>query len=330
MEEHDYTSACIYLITVTTIDRKRVLGSLVGDGPNTAAIAPTALGDYVAEAFRKIAAETTKKTGCRVQVLHYQIMPDHFHGILYVRDTLPADYSLGKIIAAWKSDCSHALWNDSSFCAQYFSSEKPPLFSRGFNDRILFREGQLQTWIAYLNDNPRRLWLKSHFPDRLRKVYNFSAGKKGHPYTAVGNTFLVTYPERLQVRCHRHLTEEQIQEEVATYLKEARRGTVLISPFISPAEKAVYDACYKEKLPMIHIVNRGLDGKFIYPSGRDLTGCSDGFLLVLAPYADYSEETAATRITRAQCLDMNGFAADLANIALKCAEQNEEGRGTSH
>lgn len=330
MEEHDYTSACIYLITVTTVDRKRVLGSLVGDGPNTAAIAPTPLGDYVAEAFRKIAAETTKKTGCRVQVLHYQIMPDHFHGILYVRDTLPADYSLGKIIAAWKSDCSHALWNDSSFCAQYFSSEKPPLFSRGFNDRILFREGQLQTWIAYLNDNPRRLWLKSHFPDRLRKVYNFSAGKKGHPYTAVGNTFLVTYPERLQVRCHRHLTEEQIQEEVATYLKEARRGTVLISPFISPAEKAVYDACYKEKLPMIHIVNRGLDGKFIYPSGRDLTGCSDGFLLVLAPYADYSEETAATRITRAQCLDMNGFAADLANVALKGDEQDEEGRETSH
>ena len=330
MEEHDYTSACIYLITVTTIDRKRVLGSLVGDGPNTAAIAPTALGDYVAEAFRKIAAETTKKTGCRVQVLHYQIMPDHFHGILYVRDTLPADYSLGKIIAAWKSDCSHALWNDSSFCAQYFSSEKPPLFSRGFNDRILFREGQLQTWIAYLNDNPRRLWLKSHFPDRLRKVYNFSAGKKGHPYTAVGNTFLVTYPERLQVRCHRHLTEEQIQEEVATYLKEARRGTVLISPFISPAEKAVYDACYKEKLPMIHIVNRGLDGKFIYPSGRDLTGCSDGFLLVLAPYADYSEETAATRITRAQCLDMNGFAADLANVALKGDERDEEGREASH
>lgn len=81
---------------------------------------------------------------------------------------------------------------------------------------------------------------------------------------------------------------------------------------------------------MIHIVNRGLDGKFIYPSGRGLTGCSDGFLLVLAPYADYSEETAATRITRAQCLDMNGFAADLANIALKCAEQDEEGRETSH
>ena len=135
---------------------------------------------------------------------------------------------------------------------------------------------------------------------------------------------MVTYPERLQVRCHRYLTEVQIEAEVAKYLKEARRGTVLISPFISPAEKAVYDACYTEKLPMIHIVNRGLDGKFIYPSGRDLLGCSDGFMLVLAPYADYSAETAAKRITRAQCLDMNEYAADLANVTLKCDEQDEE------
>lgn len=190
MEKHDYASSCIYLITVTTEDRKRVLGSLVGDSANTATIEPTALGRYVAEAFRKIAATTTKKTGCRVQVLHYTIMPDHFHGIIYVRDTLPKDYSLGKIIAAWKSDCTHAFWNDSSFCAQYFSSEKPSLFARKFNDRILFRKEQLQTWIKYLDDNPRRLWLKMHFPDRLRKVYDFKAGKEGHQYTAVGNTFL--------------------------------------------------------------------------------------------------------------------------------------------
>ena len=54
MEKHDYTSACIYLITVTTEGRKRILGSLVGDSANTAEIEPTALGKYVAEAFRKI------------------------------------------------------------------------------------------------------------------------------------------------------------------------------------------------------------------------------------------------------------------------------------
>ena len=64
---------------------------------------------------------------------------------------------------------------------------------------------------------------------------------------------------------------------------------------------------------MIRIVNRGLDGQFVYPSGRDLIGCSEGFMLVLAPYADYSEETRAVRITRTQCLNMNDYAADLSN-----------------
>lgn len=119
MENHDYTLPCIYLITVTTEGRHRLLGTLVGGSAATAAIEPTPLGAYVAEAFRQTATETTKKTGCRIQVLHYQIMPDHFHGILYVRDTLPADYALGKIVAARKSACSHALWvSFSSFSSR--------------------------------------------------------------------------------------------------------------------------------------------------------------------------------------------------------------------
>ena len=315
-EGHDYASACIYLITVTTMERKRLLGTLVGGSPEEADIEPTPLGLYVAQAFRTMAAETTKKTGSRVQVLHYKIMPDHFHGMLYVRDPLPEGWSLGRLIATWKSDCTHAYWRENT--------EKNSLFSAGFNDKILFHKGQKEAWINYLDDNPRRLWLKVHYPDRLRKIYDFKAGKQGHPYTAVGNTFLVKYPERLQVRCHRNLTEEQIQAEVEMYLKEARRGTVLVSPFISPAEKAVYEAAYKERLRMIHIVNRGLDGNFIYPSGRDLTGCTDGFMLVLAPYADYSQETAAARITRSQCLDMNGYAADIASITLMNTGTQEE------
>jgi hypothetical protein len=61
-------------------------------------------------------------------------------------------------------------------------------------------------------------------------------------------------------------------------------------------------------------------------------------MLVLAPYADYSAETAAKRITRSQCLNLNEYSADLANVtlkgdggdkdkgnsALKCDEQDKE------
>jgi hypothetical protein len=49
----------------------------------------------------------------------------------------------------------------------------------------------------------------------------------------------------------------------------------------------------------------------MYPSGRDFDGCVAGFLLVLAPYMAGDEHTAAKRISRSQCLDMNDLAAEL-------------------
>ena len=339
---HDYTSPCIYLVTVTMLDRRPLLGTLAGNNPDEAHIVPSDLGNKVIDFFLNIEKSTFAKTGCRVQVLHFQLMPDHFHGILYIHDQLPTNWPLGQIISGWKGACSRAYWSlslpspslsaspsdssepstlsDSSSApslsvASRDSAKLPPLFTPGFNDRILNRKDQLQGWYDYLRDNPRRRWLKAHFPDRFRKIYDFKAGKQEHRYTAMGNTFHITYPERVQVRCHRNLSDAEIQQEVAHYLTLARGGAILVSPFISLAEKAVYDACYAERLNMIKIVNRGMDNKFVFPSGRDLHGCYEGFLLVMSPYADNTESTRDMRISRAQCLNMNDFAADLSTVA---------------
>ncbi len=329
---HDYTKPAAYLITVSTTGRQRLLGSLAGDSPDTAHIIPTALGTAVIAAFRDIESKVKEKTGCRVQVLQYQLMPDHFHGILYIRDPLPASWHLGKIIGAWKGACSRAYWSltaaltrgagneGNTALTRGAGDERQPLFSAGYNDRPLLNRGQLQGWIAYLRDNPRRLWLKHHYPDRLRKTYNFRAGESGTAYTAVGNTFLLTYPDRQQVRCHRNLTPEQIQAEVEHYLTLARAGVVLISPFISPAEKAVYEACYSERLRMVRLVKRAMDGQFVYPQGRNFDGCVQGFLLVLSPFPTGSEEAAERSITRDQCLSLNDYAADLASSARRIRE----------
>ena len=325
-KDHDYTSISLYLITVTTVDRQKILGNLVGNNAKEALVEPTDLGKTVIAYFKRIPEITLQKTGCHVQVVQYQLMPDHFHGILYVKDKLPKEYPLGKIVSGWKGACTRAYNSSASIFSSPASREnakKPPLFNLGYNDRVLNRFGQLEGWIEYLRDNPRRLWLKVHNADRLRKVYEFTAGKQGHRYTAVGETFFVKYPERAQVRCHRNLNEEEIQHEVEYYLGLAHKGVVLVSPFISPAEKAVYDACFKEKLKMIRIVNRGLDNRFVYPSGRDLQACSDGFMLVLAPYTENSDETRAVKISRATCLDMNAYAADLATFTFSREAENK-------
>lgn len=223
----------MYLITVTTTDRKGLLGFLQGNSPDEASIIPNTLGEEVIATFKRIEQITLQKTGCHVQIIQYQLMPDHFHGILYVRDALPQNYPLGQIISGWKGACSRAFWSlsssPSSSGASRDSAKKTPLFSPGFNDRILFHEGQLESWID----------------------------------------------DRVQVRCHRNLSEQEIQAEVEHYLTLARQGSVLVSPFISPAEKAVYHACYKEKRYMIHLVNRSLDGKFVYPTGADFKACTE-------------------------------------------------------
>ncbi len=111
---HNYAAACIYLITVNVADRQRLLGTLVGNSPEEAQVKPSHLGEYVATAFRNMANIVTSKTGSRVQVLQYQIMPDHFHGILYVRDSLPDGWTLSRMIAAWKGDCSREYWRLST------------------------------------------------------------------------------------------------------------------------------------------------------------------------------------------------------------------------
>ncbi len=73
---HDYTSVSLYLITVTTVGRQRILGQLVGNSADEAHVEATDLGRKVIAYFNRIPEITMEKTGCRVQVVQYQLMPD--------------------------------------------------------------------------------------------------------------------------------------------------------------------------------------------------------------------------------------------------------------
>ena len=46
------------------------------------------------------------------------------------------------------------------------SSAGRSLFEPGYNDKILLREGQLENWKRYLDDNPRRLAVKRQHPEQ--------------------------------------------------------------------------------------------------------------------------------------------------------------------
>jgi hypothetical protein len=176
------------------------------------------------------------------------------------------------------------------------------LFARGYNDKLLLREGQLEAWIHYLNDNPRRLLMKREHPDLFRVQRNVEAA--GMTFSAIGNRFLLDRPVRLQVQCSRRLSESQIQKQVAHFLTAARQGAVLVSPAISPGEKAVMRAAFNEGLPLIYLQENGFTD-LAKPGGTRMEACARGQLLILAPWEHHNEQLT---ISRDQCLRLNDIA----------------------
>ena len=94
-----------------------------------------------------------------IRPLFMQVMPDHVHGILQVMR--PMAKPLGIAIGGFKTGSSKAAIG------------RPGLWAEGFQDTILFHEGQLDAMFHYLRDNPRRLAVKRLMPEIFQVQRDF-------------------------------------------------------------------------------------------------------------------------------------------------------------
>lgn len=238
--DHDYTDRMMYMVTMVTEGRRPLFGKVVGrsnaslDSPDAPRMELNELGRRVEACWYEIAVRQPK-----IKLIALQMMPDHFHGILFVTERL--ERSLGSVLLGFKQGCNKAFREVLSVAVVRQQTEPNDrthglLFTPGFNDKLLLRQGQLQRWIDYLRDNPRRLLMKRENPDLFRVQRDLMVA--GQQFSAIGNRFLLDRPLLLQVQCSRRLTEEQIQEKKEQLLALARRGAVLVSPSISTGEKA--------------------------------------------------------------------------------------------
>ena len=182
------------------------------------------------------------------------------------------------------------------------SREHGMLWTLGYNDHILSGNGELERWVQYLRNNPKRLLLKRLQPDLFRVSFNHHIG--GHVYAALGNRFLLERPLLLVVQCSRRLTEAEIGEQVAHFLNQGRHGAVLVSPAISPGEKRVMRAAMDARIPLIFLASRGLNA-FSKPGCEYLDACAEGRLLIISPW-EYQTRDAG--ISREMCLHLNWLA----------------------
>lgn len=293
---HDYQGRCVYMITLAVEGRRPLLGMVTGDGETvTAVFEPSPLGEAVIKELHSIPEHYPQ-----IAIWQVQLMPDHLHFILFVKERLPVH--LGQVITGFKVGCNRAyrsLRTAGAFIV---------LWEEGYNDRILEGPGHLHRMKDYLRDNPRRLAVKRARPDLFTVRQGVQAG--GHEFAALGNIFLLDAPQRVAVRCSRDLTEEQIAVTRDRFLEMARNGAVLISPSISPGEKKVMRAAFEQGYPTIILLENGF-APLAKPGGRRFNACAAGQLLLLAPWPHHNEDRA---ITRDQCLSLNDMARALATM----------------
>lgn len=327
-DAHDYHERRIYMITIAVEGRRPLLGRLAGDV--TAALGTaefphvvlTALGEAVAAAWAAI-----PRYHPEVEVIALQVMPDHIHGILFVRERIAQ--GLGKVILGFKTGCNKvyrqmtagdvgqvaAVQQRTRQAGQPWTAtgrhtghEAGLLFERGYNDRILLREGQLAVMKRYLEENPYRLAMKRARPELLRVREGVEIGR--WRCSAVGNMALLRADRLLQVRVSRSIDGRLLESERERLLGEARAGAVLVSPSISPGEKAIMRAAFDEGLSVIALASNGLDA-MQKPSGERFRACAEGRLLILSPFPHINNRTV---ITREACNTLNALAWEICRM----------------
>ena len=229
----DYSQRRIYEITIVLEERRPFLGRLVQNGDDDWAVAPSAAGEAVLDCWREIPVRWPQ-----IKLIECALMPDHFHGVLFVKEALPKGKSLGNIIGGFKGGCTIA-WRKlagsrsvsaakhyeakcaqkcseaehyEAKCAQKCSgaaSRAPaataagtPQWAEGYVDVILSGKGQLDRMIAYLRDNPRRLGIKRANPGLFKVRRELKIDGIGR-FSAIGNHFLLSSPRFHQIQVSR-------------------------------------------------------------------------------------------------------------------------------
>ena len=276
---HDYCGVAIYMVTLCVEGRRPVLGALCGPDGNHIKpwIRPTAIGSAVKRAWQEI-----PQYHPQVRLLGFQLMPDHVHGIIHVTSPLPQH--LGRLIQGFKKGCRDAV--------KSIVPVGETLWEEGYNDRILRGAGQLDRWIKYLIDNPRRLWVKRKHADLFLQHTGIVISTTS--VTTMGNRFLLEYPEKVAVKCSRRLSEMEIDSECQRFLAMASEGAVLVSPCISPGEKEIMGMAFVAGYPIILLLENGFS-QYQKPSGRQFEACSEGRLLLIAPWPHHDDYRKITR-----------------------------------
>lgn len=209
-------------------------------------------------------------------------------------------------LRAFKSQVTSAL-------RKQYSDHKLNVWEPGYHDLCVWRRGSLKAYTDYLRDNPRRYCLRRAHPDLFTCVDRLRHPRLSPDQTwaGYGNRFLLDRPEHIFLRVSRRATPAEIDRIRAAVLEESLRGAVVVSPFISPGEKAVASAILDAGRGDVILMKAEGFPDHYKPSGRYFDLCAQGRLLIVTPYAGTRQPE---KLTRDQCHAMNAWCQRIARV----------------
>lgn len=362
----------LYHVTLTIPDRRPLLGRLEvpDNNPDKAVVRRTALGNALVDSLLDIPHYHPE-----VQVLHFYLMPDHLHAVVYVRRTMPTGIrgvvrgfwqGAKKLGRAWTAASSAAAPNyiRGNYQGELGSSQEglgnglkeqrcsqeglrgkslreettrletsaaslrervgeesycqlSPVFTEMPFIRPMGHNTQLPNTIRYIDMNPQRLATKRQKPGFFCVQRNIVIG--GRSYDGVGNTMLLMAEKMAVVHVRSALVKaaergdaEALRNYKNSCVLAARKGAVMVSPFISPHEKQVMQVLLDEQWPFICLTDNGFRD-YYKPSDALFDACAAGRVLILSPW---QYDAAKRHISRADCVALNNMAEEIAQCYL--------------
>ena len=325
---------CTYHITLTIPSREPLLGTLVipdGD-PAQARVERTALGNAVVDELYVMC-----KHYPAIRILQFCLMPDHLHAVIHVTKVMETSIrsvvrgywqGVKKLGRAYTLSVSPELnsgtTNEGVRCTGTTNEGVRctgttneggypfPIFTERPFIRPLSRRGQLHTMIHYVQMNPQRLATKRLKPGYFCVQKDIEIG--GRKYDGVGNVGLLmsehfepVHVRSVMVKAAEQGDAEPLRNYMNGCVLAARKGVVMVSPFISPQEKQVMQVLLQEERPFVLLTDNGFRD-YYKPADAFFDACAAGRLLILSPWP-YDE--GKRHISRSECVALNAMAEEI-------------------
>ena len=314
----------IYHVTMVVPSRDPLLGELIipDNDPKQARVERTELGKAIVHILAQISVRHPE-----VRLLQYCLMPDHVHAVLYVTREMPV--GIGTVVRGfWQGakkigrefslkvllvNADNIRDNEQNHTPTSDNEQAPnSIFIENPFIRPLSHRGQLNAMMRYVKMNPQRLATKRLMPGFFRVQEGIEIA--GCTYRGVGNIALLQAERYAPVHVRRTMVEEaehgdnkRLRDYMNGCVLAARKGAVMVSPFISQQEKAILDVLIKEKHSFIYIADNGFRD-YYKPSDGLFDAVAEGRVLILSPW-EY--DAGKKHVTRAECVEMNRMAEDI-------------------